>query len=520
MEVRLDGRVALITGGSLGLGLAMARRFAEAGASVGITARQPGPLEAARAQVSAAGAGNRVAAVPADVSDAAACAAVHARITGELGPVDILVNNAGTSQRGPFLEIDDELWQHDLDLKLFAAIRLSRLVLPGMRERRWGRIINVLNTGAKAPPAEGAPTAVSRAAGLGADQGNRQRGRRRQRAGQCAAGRTDRQQPAPGPARVVRQRRQLRDVPGWNGAGQPDPARPGGARGRVCRCRVFPRVRPGELRHRCRDQRRRRPQPGCLNAPRTGDRHVGSRAPAHRPGGHGARPGGGGHGRVHGPGARTADRRSPRYRGEPDRALLRHRVFRRHRAHLHRRTGGREIRRGADHPARPAAVRRRAGADRHGLAARGHRRRIRGRNGVRSGDARGKPPARTPDPGTAPGTGVLDQADRCSGRRPAARRDGPGDCRAVRLGLGCRLADRRLRARRRLRPAASHRPRHRPAGGAPDRTRRNRGRHPPGAVAPRVESTRVRLVRIRLDATVAVLVLRGDPCGAGRTRTR
>ena len=166
MEVRLDGKVALITGGSLGLGLAMARRFAEAGASVGIAARQPGPLEAARAEISAAGAGNRVTAVSADVSDAASCAAVHARVAEELGPVDILVNNAGTSQRGPFLEISDELWQHDFDLKLFAAIRLARLVLPGMRERRWGRIINVLNTGAKAPPAEGAPTAVSRAAGM------------------------------------------------------------------------------------------------------------------------------------------------------------------------------------------------------------------------------------------------------------------------------------------------------------------------------------------------------------------
>jgi NAD(P)-dependent dehydrogenase (short-subunit alcohol dehydrogenase family) len=83
-----------------------------------------------------------------------------------MGKVDILINNAGTSQRGPFLKVDDALWQHDLDLKLFAAIRLARLALPGMQERNWGRIINVLNIGAKAPPGEGAPTAVSRAAGM------------------------------------------------------------------------------------------------------------------------------------------------------------------------------------------------------------------------------------------------------------------------------------------------------------------------------------------------------------------
>ena len=71
----------------------------------------------------------------------------------QLGPVDILVNNAGTSAASSFLAVSDDDWQADLDLKLFAAIRLCRLVLPGMRARRWGRIINVLNIGAKAPAA-------------------------------------------------------------------------------------------------------------------------------------------------------------------------------------------------------------------------------------------------------------------------------------------------------------------------------------------------------------------------------
>ena len=100
------------------------------------------------------------------VRDADAVAKTFAAVEQALGPVDVLVNNAGTSQMGAFETITDEVWQSDLELKLFAAIRLSRLAFPGMKTRKWGRIINVLNTGAKAPPAGGAPTSVSRAAGM------------------------------------------------------------------------------------------------------------------------------------------------------------------------------------------------------------------------------------------------------------------------------------------------------------------------------------------------------------------
>ena len=167
MDVRLDGRVALVTGGSAGLGLAMARRFAGSGAAVAILARRPDVLERAAAQVRVvASAPDRVVALPADVRDAERLAAAHAEIVERLGSVDILVNNAGTSATGSFLDISDADWQADFDLKLFAAVRLIRLVLPDMRRRRWGRIINVLNTAAKAPSPGSAPTAVTRAAGL------------------------------------------------------------------------------------------------------------------------------------------------------------------------------------------------------------------------------------------------------------------------------------------------------------------------------------------------------------------
>ena len=165
MDIRLDGRTAIITGASKGLGLAMAKEFAASGAEVAILARDPAALEAARAEVQEH-ASARVATFSCDVSKAEDIRTTFDAVLKTFGKVDILVNNAGQSRAMPSPQITDEIWQDDLDLKLFAAIRLTRLVWPGMQERRWGRIINVLNTGAKAPRANGAPTAVSRAAGM------------------------------------------------------------------------------------------------------------------------------------------------------------------------------------------------------------------------------------------------------------------------------------------------------------------------------------------------------------------
>ena len=165
MDHRLDGRTALVTGASLGLGRAMATVFYQAGAKVALLARRADPLEEARAAI-AAEPGGAVNAYVCDVTDAAQIEATHAKVVRELGAVDILVNNAGQSQTGAFEDITDAIWQADLDLKLFAAIRFARLTFPGMKARRWGRIINILNTAAKAPPPGSAPTSVSRAAGM------------------------------------------------------------------------------------------------------------------------------------------------------------------------------------------------------------------------------------------------------------------------------------------------------------------------------------------------------------------
>lgn len=165
MEVRMDGRSAIITGGSAGLGKAMAKEFIRSGGNVAIVARRQEVLDQAKAEIAAEGKG-KVIAISADIRQTDECTRTFNEAVAALGQVDILVNNAGTSRRGPFLDVSDADWQDDFDLKVFSAIRFSKLVIPGMRERKWGRIINVLNSGAKTPPAEGAPTAVTRAAGM------------------------------------------------------------------------------------------------------------------------------------------------------------------------------------------------------------------------------------------------------------------------------------------------------------------------------------------------------------------
>ena len=139
MDVRLDNKVALITGGSLGLGRAMALRFAEAGAAVAIAARGKEALESTAVEIKKIAGEDKVTAYVCNVGDASEIMDLHSKVVSYLGPIDILVNNAGTSQRGPFLEVSDELWQNDLDLKLFAAIRLSRLVLPSMQKKTMGK---------------------------------------------------------------------------------------------------------------------------------------------------------------------------------------------------------------------------------------------------------------------------------------------------------------------------------------------------------------------------------------------
>lgn len=165
MEVTMNDRVALITGSSMGLGFAMAKRFAQSGADVALVARREEPLLRAREQIQAS-AGSRIKTYVCDVSQKDQIEKLFASVLEDLGKVDILVNNAGAAKAGSIESVSDEEWQFDLDLKLFAALRLARLAFPGMKQRKWGRILNILNTAAKTPAAYSAPTSVSRAAGM------------------------------------------------------------------------------------------------------------------------------------------------------------------------------------------------------------------------------------------------------------------------------------------------------------------------------------------------------------------
>jgi 3-oxoacyl-[acyl-carrier protein] reductase len=165
MDISLAGRSAVVTGGSKGIGLAIATRFAASGADVAIVARGRETLDQAAKTIGAT-ARARVVTAQGDVAKAADVRRAYDDTMKALGKIDIVVNNAGTSNTSPFEKLTDEVLQQDFDQKLFAAIRFTRLVWPQMKERRWGRIINVLNIGAKAPRGGSAPTSITRAAGM------------------------------------------------------------------------------------------------------------------------------------------------------------------------------------------------------------------------------------------------------------------------------------------------------------------------------------------------------------------
>jgi|ERR1043165_1109062 NAD(P)-dependent dehydrogenase (short-subunit alcohol dehydrogenase family) len=165
MDISLAGRSALVTGGSKGIGFAIGKRFAQSGAEVAIVARGREALDAAVNEIKS-GTNAHVVGIQGDVGKAADVECAFNEAMAAFGKLDIMVNNAGTSRAGPFEAMSDKLLQEDLELKLFAAVRFCRLVIPQMKERRHGRIINVLNIGAKAPRAQSAPTSVSRAAGM------------------------------------------------------------------------------------------------------------------------------------------------------------------------------------------------------------------------------------------------------------------------------------------------------------------------------------------------------------------
>lgn len=138
----LKGKVALITGGSKGLGLAMARGFAEAGADVIITSRHANELEKAVPQITD-GTGTQAKWFVADMIDRANIAPLAKSAIAAFGKVDILVNNAGSNVPEHVEAMSDEKWDQIVELNLSSCMALSRAVIPQMKARKWGRIIHI-----------------------------------------------------------------------------------------------------------------------------------------------------------------------------------------------------------------------------------------------------------------------------------------------------------------------------------------------------------------------------------------
>jgi NAD(P)-dependent dehydrogenase (short-subunit alcohol dehydrogenase family) len=164
VDLRLKDLVFIITGGTDGLGLALADLLVAEGARVAVCGRDEARVKATEARLREAG--GQAIALSADVTVPADLARLVSATVNTWGRVDGLVNNAGRSSAGSIEAVTDEDWTDDLDLKVLAAVRLVRLVLPHLRAAGGGSIINVLNIGSKAPGPTSLPTAASRAAGL------------------------------------------------------------------------------------------------------------------------------------------------------------------------------------------------------------------------------------------------------------------------------------------------------------------------------------------------------------------
>lgn len=163
MDLGLAGKTMLITGGTDGLGLALATRLAQEGAAVAVCGRDEERRRSAEQTLREAGAD--VLALRADVSRADDLEAFVAGAVARWGRIDGIVHNAGRASAGSIETIDDETWESDFQLKLMAAVRLTRLALPQLRATR-GAVLFTLAVSAKAPGGSSEPSSVTRAAGM------------------------------------------------------------------------------------------------------------------------------------------------------------------------------------------------------------------------------------------------------------------------------------------------------------------------------------------------------------------
>jgi NAD(P)-dependent dehydrogenase (short-subunit alcohol dehydrogenase family) len=151
MDLGLDGKVALVTGGSRGIGRACAERLAQEGCDVLIVARTAGDLEEAAAALRAAGR-RRVEICATDLRSAQGCQGAVGALEHAFGRLDILVNNAGATQSGDFFKLDDTVWEDGFALKFYSYVRLARSLWPLLKAAQ-GSVVNVIGGASKTPSA-------------------------------------------------------------------------------------------------------------------------------------------------------------------------------------------------------------------------------------------------------------------------------------------------------------------------------------------------------------------------------
>jgi len=166
MDMGLTGKVAIVTGGSDGIGKAAARALAREGARVAICARRPDVLEATAAELRDE-TGSEVVGIVCDMTEQSQVEQLVTDVVGRWGQLDVLVNNAGTSSAMPVDVLTEEALSYDLKLKVYGAVYASQAAIPHMRSAGGGRIVNITTGGGKAPGASSLPTSLSRAAGIG-----------------------------------------------------------------------------------------------------------------------------------------------------------------------------------------------------------------------------------------------------------------------------------------------------------------------------------------------------------------
>jgi 3-oxoacyl-[acyl-carrier protein] reductase len=158
MDLGLEGKCALVTGGSMGIGRAAALALAAEGCRVAIAARGKEALAQAAREI-----GPGALAVQADCTQPADIRRMVAEVLASFGRIDVLVNSIGSAKSGHFLRLSDEEWRESLELKLFGIVRSCREVIPHMQREGWGRIVNLIGHRGRQPESDAMPAGVANA---------------------------------------------------------------------------------------------------------------------------------------------------------------------------------------------------------------------------------------------------------------------------------------------------------------------------------------------------------------------